>query len=122
MSGIFGNITTNSRRTFSLQVFTQNLRIKDYRERKSSMATVNETTGVKGVLQPCLTLVPPTKKDVSETEIIEFSLQVRAGSAAKNAPTYKRKVARFNGGSPAEWIEVLEALDEIFGRNGLTTP
>lgn len=86
------------------------------------MATVNETTGVKGVLQPCLTLVPPTKKDVSETDIIEFSLHVRAGSAAKNAPTYKRKVARFNGGSPAEWIEVLEALDEIFARNGLSTP
>ena len=86
------------------------------------MSTTNETTGIKGVLQPCLTLVPPTKKDVSETDIIEFSLQVRAGSAAKNAPTYKRKVARFNGGSPVEWIEVLEALDEIFARNGLTTP
>ena len=85
------------------------------------MSNNETTTGFKGGLQPCLTLVPPTKKDVDETEIIEFSLKLRAGSGA-NAPTYKRKVARFNGGSPAEWIEVLEALDEIFTRNGLTTP
>lgn len=81
----------------------------------------NDSTAVKGILQPCLTLVPPTKKEVDETEIIEFTLKLRAGSGA-NAPTYKRKVARFNGGSPAEWIEVLEALDEIFAQNGLTSP
>ena len=32
--------------------------------------------------------------------------------------SYKRKVARFNDGSPAEWIEVLEALvDKIFAQN-----
>ena len=73
-----------------------------------------------GGLQPCLTLVPPTKSEVDETDIIELSLKLRAGSGA-SAPTYKRKVARFNGGSPAEWIEVLEALDEIFAQNALTS-
>ena len=82
------------------------------------MSNNNDTTTLKGKLQPCLTLVPPTNKEVDETEIIEFTLKLRAGSGA-NAPTYKRKVARFNGGSPAEWIEVLEALDEIFAQNGL---
>ncbi|MGL4349870.1 MAG: hypothetical protein ACRCT2_04705 [Plesiomonas shigelloides] len=81
----------------------------------------NDATTLMGGVQPCLTLVPPTKSDVDETEIIELSLKLRAGSGA-NAPTYKRKVARFNGGSPAEWIEVLEALDEIFAQNGLTAP
>ena len=44
---------------------------------------------------------------------------MRAGSSA-TAPTYKRKVARFTSGTPAEWIAVLEALDEIFLQNGLT--
>jgi hypothetical protein len=83
------------------------------------MAVNNETANMGG-LQPCLTLVPPTKSDVDETEIIELSLKLQAGSGA-NAPTYKRKVARFNGGSPAEWIEVLEALDEIFAQNRLTS-
>ena len=84
------------------------------------MATTNETVRLGGV-QPCLTLVPPTKSEVDETEIIEFTLKLRAGSGA-NQPTYKRKVARFNGGSPSEWIEVLEALDEIFAQNGLNSP
>ena len=73
-----------------------------------------------GGIQPCLTLVPPPKSAVEETDLVEFSLKVRAGSAA-SAPTYKRKVARFAGGTPAEWIEVLEALEEIFAQNSLTS-
>ena len=72
------------------------------------------------VAQPCLTLVPVEKKDVDETELIQFTLKVRAGSAT-NAPTYKRKVARFETGTPAEWISVLEALDEIFLQNSVAT-
>lgn len=119
MLGIFATIATNLRRTFSLQGFVRDLRIRDYRERKANMSSNNETV-LMGGLQPCLTLVPPTKSDVDETEIIELSLKLQAGSG-HNAPTYKRKVARFNGGSPAEWIEVLEALDEIFAQNKLTS-
>lgn len=68
--------------------------------------------------QPCLTLVPVVKSDVDETELVQFTLKVRAGSAA-SAPTYKRKVARFNCGTPADWIAVLEALDEIFAQNSV---
>lgn len=66
--------------------------------------------------QPCLTLVPATKSDVDETELVQFTLKVCAGSAT---PTYKRKVARFTSGTPAEWIAILEALDEIFAQNSL---
>jgi hypothetical protein len=85
------------------------------------MSTATEPTVLMGGVQPCLTLVPRSKSDVDETELIEFTLKLRAGSGT-NAPTYKRKVARFNGGSPADWIEVLEALDEIFAQNALTSP
>ena len=85
------------------------------------MAAVNNgdlrPTGTGG--QPCLTLAPVVKSDVDETELVQFSLKVRAGSAA-TAPTYKRKVARFTSGTPAEWIAVLEALDEIFLQNSVT--
>jgi hypothetical protein len=84
------------------------------------MSTSENPQPTTGGVQPCLTLVPATKSDVEATELIQFSLKVRAGSAA-SAPTYKRKVARFNGGSPSEWIEVLEALDEIFAQNTLTS-
>jgi hypothetical protein len=63
--------------------------------------SINNEIVIMGGLHPCLTLVPPTKSEMDETEIIELSLKLRAGSGA-NAPTYKRKVARFNGGSPAE--------------------
>jgi hypothetical protein len=70
--------------------------------------------------QPCLTLAPAVKSDVSETELVQFVLKVRAGSAV-SAPTYKRKVARFTCGTPAEWIAVLEALEEIFAQNSVVT-
>ena len=86
------------------------------------MASVTTTTdskkpGAGG--QPCLTLVPAVKGDVDETELVQFSLKVRAGSAV-SAPTYKRKVARFTSGTPSEWIAVLEALEEIFAQNSVT--
>jgi hypothetical protein len=68
--------------------------------------------------QPCLTLAPPVKSDVAETELVQFVLKVRAGSSA-SAPTYKRKVARFNSGTPTEWIAVLEGLEEIFAQNSV---
>jgi len=97
---------SNPRRVFSLQQFTRDLRIRDYRWKKTTMSTSENPQPTTGGVQPCLTLVPATKSDVEATELIQFSLKVRAGSAA-SAPTYKRKVARFNGGSPSEWIEVL---------------
>jgi len=115
-------IATHKRQTFSLKDFTRVLRIQDYWYRKQRlMSSASEPTVLMGGVQPCLTLIPRSKSDVDETELIEFTLKLRAGSD-KNAPTYKRKVARFNGGSPAEWIEVLEALDEIFAQNALTSP
>ena len=84
----------------------------------SANTTDSRKPGAGG--QPCLTLVPAAKGDVDETELVQFSLKVRAGSAI-SAPTYKRKVARFTCGTPAEWIAVLEALEEIFAQNSVVT-
>jgi len=85
---------------------------------KSTTTTDQPKPGVGG--QPCLSLVPAVKGDVDATELVQFTLKVRAGSAV-NAPIYKRKVARFNSGTPAEWIAVLEALEEIFAQNSVVT-
>jgi hypothetical protein len=86
------------------------------------MATTTNGSQQKPTIggQPCLTLAPAVKSDVDETELVQFTLKVRAGSST-NAPTYKRKVARFNSGTPAEWIAVLEALEEIFAQNSVVT-
>ena len=73
-----------------------------------------------GGVQPCLTLVSTPRSNPDETDLVQFTLKVRAGSNS-SAPTYKRKVARFAGGTPAEWIEVLEAFDEVFVQNSLAS-
>ncbi len=75
----------------------------------------------KARVEPCLTLVPSPPREVEEKDLVQFTLKVRAGSAA-SAPVYKRKVARFANGTPAEWIEVLESLEELFNQNSLRAP
>ena len=128
------NQASNSRPSFSLQRFLRDQRIREFRQARTARSTKASTSTTMATIvttgmatdqrkpapggQPCLTLVPAAKGDVDETELVQFSLKVRAGSAV-NAPTYKRKVARFTSGTPAEWIAVLEALDEIFAQNSL---
>ncbi len=72
-----------------------------------------------GEIRPCLTLAPVPTTNMEEKTFVQFTLKVRAGSAS-SAPTYKMKIAQFASGSPTEWIEVLETLEEIFLENGLT--
>ena len=71
-------------------------------------------------VEPCLTLFPKASQEPEEKDLVEFTMKVRAGSAA-SAPTYKRRVARFANGTPSEWINLLESLEELFGQNSLTT-
>jgi hypothetical protein len=49
-----------------------------------------------------------------------FRLKVRAGTGSM-APSYKMKVAKFEDGTPAEWIDVLDALEEIWKHNSMIT-
>jgi hypothetical protein len=74
---------------------------------------------LNGALKPCLTLQPETKTSVEDTDLVQFTLKVKAGSEP-TATTYKKKVARFVSGSPLSWIEVLESLQEIWTQNTLT--
>ena len=69
-----------------------------------------------GSLAPCLTFHPSEKSTVEDSDMVQFTLMVKAGSGA-TASTYKKKVARFHSGNVSEWIEVLESLEEIWTQN-----
>ena len=72
-------------------------------------------------LTPCLPLEASDKEDKKEeSEYVTFTLKVRAGTGA-SAPSYKMKVAKFEDGTPAEWIEVLDSLEEIWKQNSMTS-
>jgi hypothetical protein len=73
-------------------------------------------------LTPCLPLEASDKEDKKEeSDYVTFTLKVRAGQTGTSAPSYKMKVAKFEDGTPTEWIEVMNALEEIWKQNSLTT-
>jgi hypothetical protein len=72
-------------------------------------------------LTPCLPLEASDKEDKKEeSEYVTFTLKVRARTGS-TAPSYKMKVAKFEDGTPAEWIDVLVALEEIWKHNSMVT-
>jgi hypothetical protein len=74
-------------------------------------------------LTPCLPSEASDKEDKKEeeSEYVTFTLKVRAGTGS-TSPSYKMKVAKFeDGGTPAEWIDVLDALEEIWKHNSMVT-
>jgi hypothetical protein len=72
-------------------------------------------------LTTCLPFEASDKEDKKEeSEYVTFTLKDRAGTGS-TAPSYKMKVAKFEDGTPAEWIEVLDALEEIWKQNSMVT-
>jgi hypothetical protein len=73
-------------------------------------------------LTPCLPLEASDKEDKKEeNDYVTFTLKVRAGQTGTSAPSYKMKVAKFEDVTPTEWIDVMNALEEIWKHNSLTT-
>jgi hypothetical protein len=72
------------------------------------------------ILTPCLLLEASDKEDKKEeSDYVTFTLKVRAGTGSM-APSYKMKVAKFEDGTPAEWIaDVVNALEEIWKQNSM---
>jgi hypothetical protein len=63
-----------------------------------------------------------TKEDKKkESDHVTFTLKVRTGQTGTSAPSYKMKVAKFEDGTPTEWIEVMNALEAIWKQNSLNT-
>jgi hypothetical protein len=68
-------------------------------------------------LTPCLPLEASDVEDKKEeSDYVTFTLKVRAGTGS-TAPSYKMKVAKFEDGTPAEWIDVVNALEEVWKQN-----
>jgi hypothetical protein len=72
-------------------------------------------------LLPILPLVPNTlpAEDVDKTKLLVYTLQVRAGV---DRPTYKKFMRTFNEGTPQDWMDVLDGLQEIWRQNGTDDP
>jgi hypothetical protein len=73
----------------------------------------------KGNLKPCMTLIPEVPDTTDATSLVVFTLKVRAGNNAATAPVYKKRVQRFDEGSPSQWIEILNSLTEIWTQNSI---
>ena len=68
-----------------------------------------------------LPLIEEVRESPKETDQVQFTLKVKAGSGIKD-PIYKIKITRFYSGSVAEWIEVLEGLEEVWEQNTMSKP
>jgi hypothetical protein len=93
------------------------IRLVDYKDK------IEKTIPRKSsYLYPCLPLEASDKEDrKEESDYVTFTLKVRAGQTGTSAPSYKMKVAKFEDGTPTEWIEVMNALEEVWKQNSLTS-
>jgi hypothetical protein len=77
---------------------------------------------VVSYLTPSIFLHTPPKDEKAESgSFVQFTLKVRANGNS-TSQTYKKKVERFYAGTPTEWIELQENLEEIWTQNNVTTP
>ena len=72
-------------------------------------------------LTPSIFLQSEVKEEKPKSEVVEFTLKVKASSNTK-AQTYKKKVGRFYAGNATDWIEVCKDLEEIWNQNSITAP
>jgi hypothetical protein len=67
-----------------------------------------------------LPLLEEEQEKARATDMIEFSLQQRAG--AKSGPSYKVKVRRFCEGTVGQWIDIRKSIAELWTQNGISKP
>ena len=77
------------------------------------MSEPNRSKGIN-----CLPLIDEERDDPKESDQVQLTLKVKAGSGIK-APVYRIKIPRFYSGTVAEWIDVLDALEEVWEQNTL---
>lgn len=95
------------------------IKIKQLQEMKNMQSTIPKKVLE---LKPCLPLIAQESEETdAATEFVEFLLKVKAGSGS-TAPSYKKRVQRFDEGSPMQWIAVLNSLSEIWKQNSITNP
>ena len=90
--------------------------IRDYHRKKVEQPIPKKL----GLLRPCLHLETQETKEVYETQKVVFTLKIRAGGAA-TAGTYKKCLRKFQEGSVQDWIDTLEALEEVWTQNSIVS-
>ena len=73
-------------------------------------------------LQPVIPLENATTRTTTTDDsrtYVSMYLKARAGSG-DNGETYKKRFFLFDDGTPQEWVEVLEDLDELWRQNSVT--
>lgn len=75
-------------------------------------------------IQPILPLIPE-KPDIDlkvhKDKFIQMELKSRAGATGANASTHKKHIRLFEEGSPQEFIDMLDAVTEIWEQNKITS-
>ena len=80
------------------------------------MKPVEASVPRKGIkLVPCLPLVDEEVIDVDKTFLVSFSLKIKPNGS--NEHNYKKTVRRFSEGSPSQWIQTLQDINEIWTQN-----
>ena len=73
-------------------------------------------------LQPVIPLTNSTSRSTSTDDsraYVSMYLKARAGSG-DNGETYKKRFFLFDDGTPQEWMDILEDLDELWRQNSVT--
>jgi hypothetical protein len=97
----------------------RSIKVNSFKDKMSNLETTIPRKA--SAIIPCLTLESEALEESDPTSLVTFQLKVRAGSGT-TASSYKKQVRRFDEGSPPQYIRVLEAYQEIWKQNSITSP
>lgn len=93
--------------------------MQEYRSRMLAASLKNTKKKSFSSLQPVLPLIPEVVPNVEaeKNQFISLELQTQAGGSG--GQTYKKYVRKFDEGTPQQWLDLLEDLEEIWTQNGV---
>ena len=61
------------------------------------------------------------EEDNNKAQLITIELKVQAGSTFTSAHKYKKHIRVFDGGSPVEFVLLIQAIEEVWRQNSLAS-
>ena len=105
----------------------RDIKLREFKKRKSQQEEMFRLNEIRKTaqqrIQPMLSLVPevPVKISNDKSKFITFELKVCAGQPA-GSTNYKKYVQVFEEGSPQQWIELMQDLQEVWTQNSINGP